>query len=604
MNMKRNMRLAVRASALLLLVVFAGACEGLGVTNPNQPDRERALATSGDVESLIVSSFNAYFDVSQSNFVDVTTECGDNTAYMAVLNAMADQTTSSWSNYGFARTTAEPRREFPNSTANEDSCLATDPWFRSYQGLAAVASGLRAIDEGVEIGDGGADTPRARAWGKFTQGLLHGMLGLLFDKAFIVDETTDLVDEAGNAIALPFASYQEMTAAAVGYLQEAVSIASGNTFTTPATWLNGTSLTNGQLAALARSYVARFTIRNTRSVAERSGLDWSSLLNNEINQGHTFDLALQGDEAAWWSGLKVWATMGGVGWQLAMVDLKTVGPADQSGAYQNWINTPPADRQPFDVVTPDGRIPQPVVIPGADESNGCADGLDLPQCGNAPAYIGYHEDTFLPATRGTYQLSNYTRYEQWYGPICNAALPDESFVGSVCEFTQRDLAFLKAEALWRTGDAQGGADIINQFREPEGELPPATANGVQGQTDCVPRTPDGSCGDFLDVLVYEKGLAIMAEHAGDMWADKRGWGRLTPGTLIQLPVPARELETLALEIYTFGGSSGGAAPVIVPGDLNSVLVKVKWDLERMQAIEAEQQRQFMRAREALRSRVR
>lgn len=585
-TMNRFTRWGARVTGLLLFAMFAGACE-LGVTNPNQPDRERALATDSDVESLIVSAINAYWDVSQSNFDNVISECdGEGTAFMAVLNAMADHSTSSWSNYGLSRTTAEPRSTFPNSSANADTCLATQPWFRAYQGLAAAASGLRAIAEGLEIGDGGVDTPRAQAFGRFAQGLLHGILGLIFDRAFIVTEETQLVDEQGNAVELPFATYQEMQAESTRLLEEAISIASSNTFTTPATWLNGRTLTSSELAALAHSYIARLEARNSRDPGERSGKDWNAILNH-IGQGHTFDFTVQGDASAWWSGLKIWGSGGGEALQLAMVDLKTVGPADQSGAYQAWVNSPPAQRNPFNVVTSDQRIPDPVQesSPGVN-SNGCFDGLDTPQCGNAPAYIGYHRNTFLPATRGTYQLSNYTRYEQHFGPLCNYFQPDFSWTGQVCEFTQRDLAFLEAEARWRTGDAQGGADIINQFRVPEGGLPPATVNGVEGQADCVPKRPDGSCGNFLDVLVYEKGMAVALEHGGDMWADKRGWGFLTPGTAIHLPVPAQELETLELDIYTFGGAAGGAAPVVIPGDLTSALEKAAWDLEVLESLEA------------------
>ena len=45
------------------------------------------------------------------------------------------------------------------------------------------------------------------------------------------------------------------------------------------------------------------------------------------------------------------------------------------------------------------------------------------------------------------------------------------------------------------------------------------------------------------------------------WANARGWGKMLPGTMIHLPIPGRELQTLELPYYTFGGlGKPGTAP--------------------------------------------
>ena len=44
-----------------LLGVVSNACTDLAVTNLNDPDRQRAIQTPGDVESLISGSFNSVF---------------------------------------------------------------------------------------------------------------------------------------------------------------------------------------------------------------------------------------------------------------------------------------------------------------------------------------------------------------------------------------------------------------------------------------------------------------------------------------------------------------------------------------------------------------
>lgn len=597
---RRQSGTALGAALLSLAVALAGCDPNLAVENPNQPDRERALATGSDVESIIVASFSAYHDVAHSDLGGVLSECGG-TSWTAVYNALADHSTSNWANYGFSDTANQPREALPNSSADPDACLWATPWFRAYQGLAAASEGLKAMEAGVDIGEDGANNARARAWAKLNQGTLHGMLSLLFDKGFVVDETVALTDEQGNANIPEFSSYQEMNSAAIGYLQSAIQIANNNDFTTPAGWTNGRALTSDELAALAHSYIARFMARWPRNPSEAQSVDWASV-QSHLEQGHDFRFA-ESNTAGFWSGLEVWGEWGGAAFPFAFVDNKTVGPADQSGAYQDWLNAPVNESVPFDVQTPDERIPEPVqtltledgtpitqnlgcypaAIFGVSVQEATGPGPDTEMCGQAPSFIGYQVGTFMPRARGVIGLSHYARYETNYGP-CSMLQADFSFDGVVCDFTQMDKSFLMAEALWRQGDAQAAADILNEFREGAG-VGEAGPNGVSENADgeCVPRMPDGSCADFLHTLAYEKGLAVSAEHTGDMWADKRRWGLLTTGTPVQVPIPAQELATLGEEIYTFGGDAGGAAPVIQPGDKESILKKIHWSLSVLEA---------------------
>ncbi|MCH7891578.1 MAG: hypothetical protein IH921_08755 [Gemmatimonadetes bacterium] len=44
-----------------------GACSELDVTNPNEPERDRALASGADVESLISGQFRSYWNLSQGS---------------------------------------------------------------------------------------------------------------------------------------------------------------------------------------------------------------------------------------------------------------------------------------------------------------------------------------------------------------------------------------------------------------------------------------------------------------------------------------------------------------------------------------------------------
>ena len=107
---------------------------------------------------------------------------------------------------------------------------------------------------------------------------------------------------------------------------------------------------------------------------------------------------------------------------------------------------------------------------------------------------------------------------------------------------EKDL--LRAEALVRTGGSRDeAAELINRTRVARGGLTPLTG----GDSD----------EDLLYAIYYERLVEL-------------GWGgggtgyfvrRMTtvpellpePGMIEHLPVPARELNILGLDVYTFGG---------------------------------------------------
>jgi hypothetical protein len=93
-------------------------------------------------------------------------------------------------------------------------------------------------------------------------------------------------------------------------------------------------------------------------------------------------------------------------------------------------------------------------------------------------------------------------------------------------------------------------------------LRPVDANGPPAGRDCVPRKDNGACGDLFDAIQYEKRIELYPTEGGDItWWDARGWGKLQPGTPFHVPVSGRELISLGLPYYTFGGvGSPGTAP--------------------------------------------
>jgi hypothetical protein len=211
--------------------------------------------------------------------------------------------------------------------------------------------------------------------------------------------------------------------------------------------------------------------------------------------------------------------------------IRLYGPADVSGAYQQWLQTPPEDRERFLVVTPDRRI-----TGATPTTNG--------------TYFRYMAANNIGATQGNYRQSFY----QWFrhGTNWNA--------GTKVIMTVDEMRLYMAEAHYHLGNRAMAAELINVTRVGKGQLPPATANGIPATADCVPRTETGACGSLLDALAHERMMETSYLDPTRTWLDRRGFGTLETGQFIHLPIPASQLEILGMPIYTFGGAGEGSAP--------------------------------------------
>jgi hypothetical protein len=504
----------VKTLALLGLAFAVGACQDLQVDNVNAPDESRALSEPGDVESLIGSGFRNWF-------------YGFSRTYPAfALAVAADENTGSWGNWGMQHISSEPRAAFPNETGYSYRGVAQGPWFDLYEVISAMNDGLRAINEGLEIGEGGADAPRAQAFAKFMQGLAHGYIALHFDRGFIFTEEMDL-----ESTEFELVDYNAMMAQAYESLGEAISIANSNSFTLPDnTWMEGVSgFTSDDLVRLANSYYARFLASVARTPADRDAVNWQEVINR-ADAGITEDFGVT--LVDWFDSLKYYSQR----YDWIRADYKTLGPSDISGAYQDWLATPVADRRDFDMNSPDLRVQGP----GGVGENG--------------TYFTYRFTQNHREDRGTYHFSRYHWTRLFY--------IRETGDGWDPIFPIAELDLLRAEAHIRLGQPAMAVDLINRTRVDRGGLPPATVDGVQGQADCVPKMildTNGACADLWNTLMYEKRIENFDIAAGVAFWDARGWGILPSGTPLHLPIPARELETLQIPIYTFGGGGEGSA---------------------------------------------
>lgn len=511
----------VKAIAGAAVLFTVGGCVDLHVTNPNEPERARALANPGDVESLIASQFRTYWQLAQGN--------GDvDGGAAAALDALAEMEASNSANDGTQEQGEIPPVPIPNVVGYRWSKFMRDPWLLQNRGLAAIREGLQAIDElGLRIEQG----PRLQAFAKLLQGLFHGQIALLYDRGYIIDESVP------DPAKLELQPYDQVMAAARGYLAEARSIAGANSFTIPDGWLGPRSYSNAHLVRLAHSYEARFMAWVARSPEERARVDWTEVLSH-IENGvvEDFGVELDGPGGVWLSRYKARSGQG------HEIYLPFIGPADQSGAYIRWEKTVPRERTPFDIDTDDRRITD-----GTPRGPG--------------RFIVWRAFFNNQPERGTFFLSNYSG--RWFTVI------GETGFGFAPELTVKEMKFLAAEAQIRLGNRAAALPVINDERVNIGKLPPATLDGVSGDR-CVPRAvgplarasglSEGACGDLWTTLIYEKRLQMVQLTAGSVYYDARGFGTLRTGRALQLPIPMEDLQLLGIPMYSFGGGGPGSAP--------------------------------------------
>jgi hypothetical protein len=492
----------LRALSALAMLAVVPACLDMDVENLNSPDAERALASPSDVEALLATGYFRFWNGTQKYDPSM------------MIGVAGNEITSSWGNFGMQDAGTRPRGPWDNSPTYGYRSAISTPWSQLYQAISNVTDGVVAIENGLVFRDanGQNQTPRALAYARFVQGVAHGWLAMIFDQAIIFDETVDL--EAGVPQPQP---YQEVMAAAIRYLEEASTIASTNSFTLPGgdnAWINERPLTNTELAQWAHSYAARYMAAVARTPAERAAVDWNRVLFHLDRGVRSGTASIEADGSIWW-----WAyAERPESWIRSAYDL--IGPADESGRFAAWKNTPVLNRTPFVIETADRRFPRTTGVP--------------PQ---GSYFRLYPSSPFQPA-RGNYFQSLYYHERFAYHRAT-------AFRGEMLVFQEVENDLLRAEAHLRQNQVPQAVALINKTRVSNGGLEPL-ASTISSE-------------EAWRHLKFEKLLEIAFTQGGLVFAERRGWGDLICGTPLHYPIPGAELEQLGLPNYTFGGAVGGAA---------------------------------------------
>ena len=149
--------------------------------------------------------------------------------------------------------------------------------------------------------------------------------------------------------------------------------------------------------------------------------------------------------------------------------------------------------------------------------------------------------------RGIYMQSPWvhTRY------VAHSRTSPTSARGPVPYLLAAESDLVRAEALIRKSspDLATAATLINNSRVTRGKLAPASA-------------ATGAAG-LLAMIEYEREIELH-NSSGFTLEQRRHVDGLQPGTYRHLPIPAKELETLVLPIYTFGGAGKPEQNLMLP----------------------------------------
>jgi starch-binding outer membrane protein, SusD/RagB family len=469
----------------LLTVGLAGCKKDLlDVPNGNDPDFLKVYAKGEDVENVAAGLFNAVFHGEH-----------DFTGVQMMMAVAADHATCSWGNAGMRDMSWEPRNNgWNNSPSYGNGPVLKATYDKMYSAISTASKVIKAIDNGVDIGDNGAGNARAIAAARFVQGWAYGNLALLFDKAHVVDEATSVEGVLETAI-----TYKQVATAALGYLDKAITEAN-STFTIPASWF-GTpgDISSADFKKMCNTAAARILAYLPRNKTELAAVDWAKVKTYADN-GITADWNIVMDgTSTWYFEAGDYLTYPGWG----RTDMYVVNLMDPTQP-KHWDDSPTFPHPPASTNPVDQRLNTDFQFLASND--------------------------FL-AARGYYHFSNYRNKR--YDAIYVAA------IGEKAEVMKAENDLLKAEARAYTGDLAGAAAIINAgTRVTRGGMAPVAA----------------VLADIVKAIHHERHVELYTTGMGIQFFEMRKLNLLQKGTPLHFPIPAKILELFRLSppFYTFG----------------------------------------------------
>ena len=521
------------ATGLLWVAASATmACNSdqLTVTNKDQPDVARALATPAAIENLIAGIYSQVH----------TGLHASSTALDPTFRVEALESYGTVANFGMQVRAAIPRGPITNVRNYVTSSENQRDFSQMERRARDAATGIQALDKLIAGGgtlEQKGTTPtgrnqRARAFGFFGDGLALGYLALSYDSAAIVHPGTPAPTSLD---AVPPLSYHTAVMdTALMMLDTALALASTMPGNITASWLGQTTDVSGaNFVRLIRSYKARFRAAVARTPTERAAVDWDKVIA-DATAGITADFVVNTTPNSFnvaFLGAQVFQD-DSRGWH--EMSPMYFGMADTSGAYAAWIASPMANRAPFLIKTPDLRWP-------SGETRAI-------QQTKQPTTWVYNVFPYIRNRTGQ-DTPGEPFGNSWYDFYRFKGINQNANAGPWVEMAKVEIDMLAAEGYIRKNNPAAAIALIDPSRIRAG-LPSLVgmtlASPVPGGNACVPRVPSGttvSCGNLMEAMKYEKRMETAFTGYGQWFFDSRGWGDLVKDTPLEMPVPWQEMDS-------------------------------------------------------------
>jgi hypothetical protein len=522
------------------------------VENPNDPDRERALQDDADLQAVLSGGYVSWWEGVHENYYE-----GDWYSPAPHLHGWGDALSSTNAYSGFWNVaTNEPtpgtKPQFPNTLSAENVGILEGP----YNGLNSAVSSANDVLREIEIErpdrplriDGEDVTQRTRAGAYLLRGLSYGYLANIYDQAFITTQEFDAEEDLED---LEFQDYSEVLDQAISDLGQAREIAENNSFTLPDVLPFSQAMTASRLERVASSYEARFRVSQPRTPAEAENINWgtvSSLAENGIEE----DLVLELDGDQFFS---IWTGLTGIHWYFRVDNRIIQKMAAQHGEDDYPIKYPADDAgaaiDPAKSMAQAGEGDARLCPAEGDEISGSGKEKDYFDPDGTCWFVYDTDQSYFTLPRGPTLQSNYyfsrpDIYEQWDR--------NPTYQGPSPIFLAEENDLMEAEAAIRSnGDVATARSIVNEGSRVEvGELDPLPSDATQDEV--------------LEAIQYERDIQLYRTGTGLQYFDMRRLGKLQTGTPLHMPVPAPELQTVQVDLYTFGGASNAGQPGTASGD--------------------------------------
>jgi hypothetical protein len=429
-------------------------------------------------------------------------------------------------------------------------------WYGYYGALSGANDVLTAIRKNNVTITSAAVTKRAEAAAVMLQGMVFAQVALNYDQGFIVTEDTDLSTPEAVA-ALQFSTRAQLRDAAIAKFNEAATLWGSVTQAPVREWfgVGGPQYTQAQLVQAIRTMQAELLAFFPRTAAENAQVNWGQVAtyaSQGVSSGSGFDFGFFVDaNSVFYDGVKNW----GNDITTVRTDTRVARLATGQCTDLARTNCPPAAKVHVDPWPSPGGNPRPE---GLDQRVGNGtwgpedDFLGVGTVGwdgGEGSDFAYAALAVFPPARGSYHQSNLGHIRYSYLAYPGYGLPTDDGTGFAPQYPKTLNDLLWAEGLIRSGgSATQAAALINKTREVRGGLDPLT--GGEGQAN------------LLAALQYEQDIELLGIGNANFYNRRRtdGLKAMTPR---HMPVPAKELQVLQKELYSFGGPANPAG--LAPG---------------------------------------